>query len=86
MSLIQPFRVAVMVTSVPAGMLLTVVPLTVPASAVMVPLVVTVMLYVKPFDAHTGVPAVRVGNGFTVAFTNTPVLLQEASLFKTQAT
>jgi hypothetical protein len=73
-SLVQPFKIAVMVTSVPVGILLTVVPLTVPKFAVMIPLVVTVTLYVKPFCAHTGVPAVNVGSGFTVAVTITPLL------------
>jgi hypothetical protein len=52
--------VAVSVTSVPVGISVTVLPLTVPADAVTMPLLLNVTLYV-PAPLHTALPAVNTG-------------------------
>ena len=69
----QPWAdVAVIVTLVPDGIPVTVVPDTVPAVAVIVPLLVTVTLYVNKSAEQLFTPSAKVGKTLMVKLT--PVL------------
>lgn len=62
----HPFKVAVKVTLVPEVMPVTVLPLTVPAVLVTVPVLLKVMVYVDKSMEQIVLTTLRVGSGLTV--------------------